>query len=46
MVLGIVGSLIGGLIGHAIFGRPGGFLLGLLSTIALVLLVRRTDRTV
>ncbi len=42
MVLGIVGSLIGGLVGEAIFGRPGGFFLALLTTIGLVLLLRRT----
>lgn len=42
MVLGIVGSLIGGLIGEALFDRSGGFILALIVTVGLVLLLRRT----
>jgi len=39
--LGLGGSLIGGIVGRIIFGRPGGFLLALLGAILLLYLYRR-----
>lgn len=45
MLIGVVGTLISGFIGRAIFGadgRFGSFLLALVVTIVLVLLMRRT----
>jgi uncharacterized membrane protein YeaQ/YmgE (transglycosylase-associated protein family) len=39
--LGLGGSLIGGIIGEVLFGRPGGFLLALLGAILLLYLYRR-----
>ena len=41
ILIGIGGSFIGGLIGHALFGRPGGFLLALLCSVGLVIAYRR-----
>jgi uncharacterized membrane protein YeaQ/YmgE (transglycosylase-associated protein family) len=39
--LGLGGSLIGGIIGRVLFGRPGGFILALLGAILLLYLYRR-----
>ena len=39
--LGLGGSLIGGIVGEVLFGRPGGFLLALLGAILLLYLYRR-----
>ena len=39
--LGLGGSVIGGIIGELLFGRPGGFLLALLGAILLLYLYRR-----
>ena len=40
--IGILGSLIGGLIAVAIFGRNASFLFGLVVAVAIVYLVRRS----
>jgi len=46
VLLGIVGSIVGGLVGYALFDNDGGgFLLALAATIVLLLVLRRT-RTV
>ena len=44
ILLGIVGSIVGGLIGRAIFdnNEGGGFLLALVTTIGLLLVSRKT----
>jgi uncharacterized membrane protein YeaQ/YmgE (transglycosylase-associated protein family) len=43
ILLGIVGSIIGGIVGRVVFhNNGGGFLLALVATIVLLLLVRRT----
>jgi uncharacterized membrane protein YeaQ/YmgE (transglycosylase-associated protein family) len=43
ILLGIVGSIIGGVVGRAIFHNNGGsFLLALVATIAVLLVFRRT----
>jgi uncharacterized membrane protein YeaQ/YmgE (transglycosylase-associated protein family) len=39
--LGLGGSLIGGIIGRVVFGRPGGLILALLGAILLLYLYRR-----
>jgi uncharacterized membrane protein YeaQ/YmgE (transglycosylase-associated protein family) len=45
ILLGIVGSIIGGLIGNVLFdNRGGGFLLALVVTVVLLLVLRRTTR--
>jgi uncharacterized membrane protein YeaQ/YmgE (transglycosylase-associated protein family) len=46
ILLGIVGSVIAGIIGYALFDNRGGsFLLALVTTIVLLLIVRRTRRS-
>lgn len=43
ILLGIVGSIVGGLVGNALFDNEGGgFLLALVTTIVLLLVWRRT----
>ena len=43
ILLGIVGSIVGGIVGRVLFHNDGGgFLLALVATIGLLLLVRRT----
>jgi uncharacterized membrane protein YeaQ/YmgE (transglycosylase-associated protein family) len=43
LLLGIVGSIIGGIIGRVLFhNNGGGFLLALATTIVLLLVLRRT----
>ena len=45
ILLGIVGSILGGIIGRAVFDNDGGgFLLALVTTIVLLLVLRRTTR--
>jgi uncharacterized membrane protein YeaQ/YmgE (transglycosylase-associated protein family) len=45
ILLGIVGSIIGGIVGRAIFhDNSPGFLLALVTTIVLLLVLRRTTR--
>ncbi|MGH2771933.1 MAG: GlsB/YeaQ/YmgE family stress response membrane protein [Actinomycetota bacterium] len=39
---GIGGSLLGGMVGNWLFGRPGGFMLSVLAATGLVYLVRRS----
>jgi uncharacterized membrane protein YeaQ/YmgE (transglycosylase-associated protein family) len=39
--LGLGGSLVGGIIGEVLFGRPGGFILALIGAILLLYLYRR-----
>jgi uncharacterized membrane protein YeaQ/YmgE (transglycosylase-associated protein family) len=41
ILIGVGGSLLGGIIGHVLFGRPGGFLIALLCSIGLVIAYRR-----
>lgn len=43
ILLGLVGALVGGIVGRLLFGADGGgFLLALVTTIVLLLIVRRT----
>ena len=43
LLLGVVGSILGGVIGKYVFGSDGGgFLLALVTTIVLLLVLRRT----
>jgi uncharacterized membrane protein YeaQ/YmgE (transglycosylase-associated protein family) len=45
ILLGIVGSILGGVIGRAVFHDDSpGFLLALVTTIVLLLVLRRTSR--
>jgi uncharacterized membrane protein YeaQ/YmgE (transglycosylase-associated protein family) len=44
ILVGIGGSLLGGIVGRAIFGRPGGFILGALCSALIVYLLARTRR--
>lgn len=45
ILLGICGSIVGGLVGYALFDtNGGGFLLALVTTIVLLLIVRATRR--
>jgi len=41
-LIGVGGSLIGGLVGRVLFGRPGGMILAVLAATLLVYLVRRS----
>lgn len=41
IVVGIAGSLLGGLIGQALFNRPGGFLLAVLCSAGIVWVLNR-----
>jgi uncharacterized membrane protein YeaQ/YmgE (transglycosylase-associated protein family) len=42
MLVGIAGSLIGGLVGMFVLGRPGGLILSVLGAALIVFLIRRT----
>ena len=42
ILVGVGGSLLGGLIGKALFGRPGGFILALICAVLIVFIIRRT----
>ena len=44
ILVGIGGSLIGGLIGQVLFGRPGGLILAVLCTAGIVYLMSRRSR--
>lgn len=44
ILLGIAGSFAGGLVGRALFGRPGGFLLALGAAVVLLLIFQRSRR--
>jgi uncharacterized membrane protein YeaQ/YmgE (transglycosylase-associated protein family) len=41
ILIGIGGSVIGGIAGKLLFGRPGGFLLAFLGSVGLVIAYRR-----
>ena len=45
ILVGLGGSLIGGLIGRVLFGRPGGWLLAVLSTAGIVYFMQRREVT-
>ena len=40
-LVGIGGSLLGGLVGEALFNRPGGFILAVLCSAAIVFVITR-----
>jgi uncharacterized membrane protein YeaQ/YmgE (transglycosylase-associated protein family) len=42
ILLGLAGSFIGFFLGFFILGRPGGFILAVLSSMLLIYLIRRT----
>ena len=44
IVVGVGGSLIGGLVGRLLFGRPGGFILAVAGAALLVWLISRSQR--
>ena len=43
ILVGIGGSLLGGLVGEALFNRPGGFLLAVLCSAGIVFLISRVS---
>lgn len=43
-LVGIAGSMLGGLVGEALFNRPGGFILAVLCSAGIVFLVTRVTR--
>ena len=43
MLVGIGGSLLGGLVGQALFDRPGGFLLAVLCSAGIVFVITRVS---
>jgi uncharacterized membrane protein YeaQ/YmgE (transglycosylase-associated protein family) len=43
IAFGIGGSLLGGLIGRLLFGRPGGFILAVLCAALIVWLIHRSQ---
>jgi uncharacterized membrane protein YeaQ/YmgE (transglycosylase-associated protein family) len=44
ILVGIAGSLLGGFVGQALFGRPGGFILAVVCAAAIVWILSRTRR--
>jgi ABC-type Mn2+/Zn2+ transport system permease subunit len=42
ILVGIAGSLIAGVVGQLLFGRPGGFILAVLCSLGIVYLIRRS----
>jgi uncharacterized membrane protein YeaQ/YmgE (transglycosylase-associated protein family) len=44
ILVGVGGSFIGGLIGQALFNRPGGFILAVLCSAAIVYVISRVSR--
>jgi uncharacterized membrane protein YeaQ/YmgE (transglycosylase-associated protein family) len=42
--VGVGGSLLGGLIGNALFNRPGGFILAVLCAALIVFVIARVQR--
>jgi uncharacterized membrane protein YeaQ/YmgE (transglycosylase-associated protein family) len=44
ILVGVAGSLVGGFVGQAIFGRPGGFILAVICAALIVWLLSRTRR--
>ncbi|MGI8686662.1 MAG: GlsB/YeaQ/YmgE family stress response membrane protein [Acidimicrobiales bacterium] len=43
ILVGIGGSLLGGLVGNVLFGRPGGWILAVLCTALIVWLMQRSQ---
>ncbi len=43
-LVGVAGSLLGGLLGNALFNRPGGFLLAVLCSAGIVFVISRVSR--
>jgi uncharacterized membrane protein YeaQ/YmgE (transglycosylase-associated protein family) len=41
ILIGFAGSIVGGVVGQVLFGRPGGFLLALVGAVLLVIAYRR-----
>ncbi len=44
ILVGVGGSFIGGLVGQALFNRPGGFILAVLCSAAIVYVISRVSR--
>ena len=44
VLVGIGGSFLGGLVGQALFNRPGGFILAVLCSAGIVFLLSRVSR--
>jgi uncharacterized membrane protein YeaQ/YmgE (transglycosylase-associated protein family) len=44
ILVGIAGSLLGGLVGEALFNRPGGFILAVLCSAGIVFVISRVTR--
>jgi uncharacterized membrane protein YeaQ/YmgE (transglycosylase-associated protein family) len=44
VLVGIGGSFLGGLVGEALFDRPGGFILAVLCSAAIVFVISRVSR--
>lgn len=44
MLVGIGGSFLGGLVGQVLFDRPGGFILAVLCSAAIVFVLTRVSR--
>lgn len=44
ILVGIGGSIIGGIVGRLLFGRPGGIILAILGAALIVWLVQRSQR--
>ena len=44
-LVGIGGSLIGGIVGRVLFGRPGGFVLAVAGTALIVWLMQRSSHS-
>jgi uncharacterized membrane protein YeaQ/YmgE (transglycosylase-associated protein family) len=43
-LVGVAGSMLGGLVGEALFDRPGGFILAVLCSAGIVFLITRITR--
>ena len=44
ILVGVGGSLLGGLVGNVLFGRPGGFILGVACSALIVYILARSNR--
>jgi uncharacterized membrane protein YeaQ/YmgE (transglycosylase-associated protein family) len=44
ILVGIAGSMLGGLVGEALFNRPGGFILAVLCSAGIVFVISRVTR--
>ena len=45
ILVGIGGSILGGLVGNLLFNRPGGFILAVLCSAGIVYVISRTTST-